>query len=183
MKAAFRIAYSLLDKVAYFLNDYLALGIPETRVSFRGLWYDGQERARGLRVDLRSSENAPLRGLFWIAKDLFAKERGFVEAIEPEARELAAVRNHLEHKYLKLHLFGPPEPPQGDDRSDFDALAHSLDRGEFERKTLRLLQLGRTALLHLAMAVHAEERSRAGGKDASRILTQEIDVFQDDWKV
>jgi tetratricopeptide (TPR) repeat protein len=68
VKAAFRIAYSLLDKVAYFLNDYLALGIPETRVSFRGLWYDRQDRARGLRSDLGGAENAPLKGLFWIAK-------------------------------------------------------------------------------------------------------------------
>ena len=33
MKMAFRMAYSLLDKVAYFLNDHLALGVPERKVN------------------------------------------------------------------------------------------------------------------------------------------------------
>lgn len=35
IKTAFRNAYSLLDKVAYFVNGYWQLGIPERSVSFR----------------------------------------------------------------------------------------------------------------------------------------------------
>ncbi len=34
MKTAFRMAYSLFDKIAFFLNHYLHLSIPEKKVSF-----------------------------------------------------------------------------------------------------------------------------------------------------
>jgi hypothetical protein len=65
------MAYSLLEKVSYFLNHYLALGIPERRTGFRSFWYDGQERQRGLRPEFDACDNWPLRGLFWLSKDLF----------------------------------------------------------------------------------------------------------------
>ena len=38
-KLAFRSAYSLLDKIAFFLNDYLKLGVPLGAVSFRSIWF------------------------------------------------------------------------------------------------------------------------------------------------
>ncbi len=37
VKAAFRIVYSLFDKIAYFLNEYLNLSIPQRNVTFRTL--------------------------------------------------------------------------------------------------------------------------------------------------
>ncbi|AWL96811.1 LA2681 family HEPN domain-containing protein [Bradyrhizobium ottawaense] len=49
-KLAFRSAYSLLDKVAFFLNDYLKLGIPLAAVSFRSLWFEKRGSAT-LRPD------------------------------------------------------------------------------------------------------------------------------------
>ena len=55
MKAAFRMAYSLFDKIAYFLNEYLRLGIPERNVSFRTLWYEDQQKKKGLKRSSTSS--------------------------------------------------------------------------------------------------------------------------------
>ena len=113
---AFRMAYSLLDKVAFFLNHYLALGIPERNVSFRSFWYAGQERQRGLRPEFDACDNWPLRGLFWLSKDLFENAPEFRECLEPDAQELDSVRNHAEHKYLKLHenlWSGPTDEGQG----------------------------------------------------------------------
>ena len=40
VKTAFRCAYSLLDKVAYFVNDYWQLGISEEKVNFRSVWVE-----------------------------------------------------------------------------------------------------------------------------------------------
>ena len=40
VRTSFRIAYSLLDKVAFFLNAYLALNIPLGQVSFGRVWRD-----------------------------------------------------------------------------------------------------------------------------------------------
>lgn len=103
VKMAFRMAYSLLDKVAYFLNEYLGLRIPETQVSFKKVWYEGK-KPHGLRLDIQHLENMSLLGLFWLSKDLFERDLGFRDAIEPDARELETIRQNLEHKYLKLHM-------------------------------------------------------------------------------
>lgn len=54
--AAFRIAYSIFDKIAYFLNDYMGLGIPENKVYFRTIWYAGKRELRpefGSEMNLR----------------------------------------------------------------------------------------------------------------------------------
>ncbi|MFH0793556.1 MAG: LA2681 family HEPN domain-containing protein, partial [bacterium] len=70
MKAAFRVAYSLFDKIAFLLNEYFCLHIPEKDVKFRTLWYKRQARAKGLRCEFKERANYPLRGLFWLSKDL-----------------------------------------------------------------------------------------------------------------
>ena len=184
VKLAFRIAYSLLDKVAYFLNDYLEIGIPEKRVSFRGLWYNGQDAKRGLCTNLHRPYNAPLKGLFFLAKDLYEKDSGFTEAMDPDARELADIRNHLEHKYFKLHLFRPPRResnffcPLG-----FENLAYSMDRADFQRRTVRLLLTAREALIYLSQVVHVEEHKKKPERaEEKRNASIQMDVWEDDWK-
>lgn len=180
VKAAFRTAYSLLDKAAYFLNDYLKLGIPEMRVSFRTVWYEGQERKRGLRKEFAKRPNWPLRGLFWLSKDLYEPAPGFREAVEPDAEKLAEIRNHLEHKYLKIHdmLVARPSPdPLA------DSLAFSVARRDFEAKALRLLKMARAALIYLSLAVHGEERRKAAERGEKPILPMFLDRWEDDWKL
>ncbi|MDQ3624980.1 MAG: LA2681 family HEPN domain-containing protein, partial [Verrucomicrobiota bacterium] len=104
LKLAFRACYSLLDKIAFLLNAYLRLAIPEKRVSFRGLWYDAQEKKKGVRQEFRTLPNWPLRGLYWLGKDLYEDAPEFRAGIDPDAERLSEIRNHLEHKYFKLHL-------------------------------------------------------------------------------
>ena len=43
VRASLRMAYSLFDKMGYFLNGYLGLGIEPHRVNFRTMWYQGQD--------------------------------------------------------------------------------------------------------------------------------------------
>ena len=61
-KAAYRIAYSVFDKIAFFLNAYLDLNLDESRVYFRGVWYVNGYRNFGIRPELDRSDNWPLRG-------------------------------------------------------------------------------------------------------------------------
>ncbi len=125
INAAYRIAYGLSGKVALFLDQYLSLGIPEGRLAFDTLWYNGQLRAEGLRPEFASRRNWPLRGLFWLSKELF-----------------------------------PCGGAAGAGSLIVDDPLYGFRRGEFEARTLRALKLVRSALLYLAMAVHAEERGR-----------------------
>lgn len=161
LRIAYRMAYSVLDKVAYFLDHYLDLKIPERSINFRTLWWNDNDAKKGVREIFRRSENAAFRGLFWLSKDLFDRE--MLDTMEPEARKLADLRNHLEHKYVKVH-----EWLVGDrDTTDLfhDTKAHSITRNDLDGKTLRLTQLVRSALIYLTLGMHQEERKRVAGQD------------------
>ncbi|BCO26459.1 hypothetical protein MIZ03_1342 [Rhodoferax lithotrophicus] len=159
VKVAFRMAYSTLDKIAYFLNHYLALGIPEKRVSFRTIWRDKDNGP--VRDYFAKSENWPFRGLFWLSKDLF--EEDMRDSTEPDSRALADLRNHLEHKYVKVHDMVMPTRSATD--PFYDTLAHVISRSDLERRTLRLIQLVRSALIYLSLGMHREEQARGKGKE------------------
>ena len=179
VKIAFRLAYSILDKIAYFLNEYLDLKIPLKSVTFRTFWYKNLEKKKGLRSEFLDRRNWSLRGLFWLSKDLYENEPMFRAALEPDAQELAEIRNHLEHKYLKVHEFGALEPELRE-----DSLAYSIGRSEMVEKTLNMLKMARSALVYLILAIHTEElareRARDGNTKAAEIF---IDTFDDSWKL
>ena len=183
VKMAFKVAYSLFDKIAYFLNNYLNLSIPENKVYFKRFWYKSGEKNKGLRREFQHRENWPLRGLFWLSKDLFENKPGFENAIQPDAQKISEIRNHLEHKYFKLHdEFCDPSFLKlcGLD----DTLSYSIYRPDFYDKTLRILKMVRSALIYLPLAVYCEEliRSKERGKD-SKIFAAKLDLFDDEWKI
>ncbi len=145
------------------------------------MWYVNADWKQGIRPELDRSENWPLRGLYWLAKDLFDKD--FHDVTEPEAQTLYAIRNQLEHRYLKVHeIYSPPASPTAADRMWIDDLAYSIQREDFEAKTLRVLRHARAGLVYLSLAMHREERRRAKGKDDARTVPMELDVWEDDWK-
>ncbi len=180
-RTAFRLAYSLFDKIGFFLNDYLELGIEPTQVSFRSLWHNPQKRSdpkpKTLRNRFVDYKNRPLRGLFWLSKDLF--DAHFLSCMEPDAADLNTIRNHLEHKYLHLHLEWAPSAAS---RSSANELGYALSRADFQAKTLRVLQLSRAALIYLSLAVHREETMRHGSKSDSLVGQMVLDTWDDDWK-
>jgi tetratricopeptide (TPR) repeat protein len=181
VKVAFRMAYSTLDKIAYFLNHYLTLGIPEKEVSFRTIWRESDKvkgKGKGaVRDRFAKSDNWPFRGLFWLSNDLFEKD--MQDSIEPEAQALAELRNHLEHKYVKVHEMLLPSKSAGD--PFHDTLAYAITRSDLERRTLRLIQLVRAALIYLSLGMHREEQKRAKDKEGLT-ATMPLDPWRDKWK-
>lgn len=176
IKTAFRLSYSILDKIAFFLNEYLSLGVKQNQVSFRTFWYESRDRKKGLRSEFINRENWALRGLFWLSKDLYEDKEMFRESIEPDAQELAVIRNHLEHKYLKVHEFGKPVGMFIE-----DSLAFSIGRKEISSKTLQILKMARSSLIYLILAVNKEEKERSKNYNG-KIGEILIDTFEDDWK-
>ena len=164
VKTAYRITYSLFDKIAFFLNDYAKLGVDPRQVYFRTIWYEIPRDAKsGIRNTFDQSRNLPLRGLYWLAKDLF--DTALHDVMEPEAKALYAIRNHLEHSYLKIHEILLPKSQGTDyDAAWSDRLAYSVQRSDFENKALHVLRLARAALIYLCFGMHREELRRAEGK-------------------
>jgi len=177
VKFALGAAYSLFDKMAFFLNYYLELGIPARQVSFRGFWYRSQKPDKGLKPEIERRENWPLRGLYWVAKDLYDPAPEFREAMEPEAREIDTTRNHSEHKYLRVHDDLWPEltaMANGPSSMPADA-SFSIGCEMLIQRTLRVTKLARSALMYLAFAVHAEEgRKQSERGPGEKILSLPI---------
>ena len=179
VKMAFRGAYAVFDKIAFFLNAYLDLGHSERQVSFRTLWYV-KGKGRELHPAWDGLANWPLRGLFWLSKDIF--DDTLRSSTEPDARYLHELRNHMEHKFVSVHdgflrAVSPNEVQPAKD-GIFDI---SVD--DLMAKTLRQLKLARAAIIYLSLGVDAEEQRRVRGRDADRIGTPMIlDTWEDDWK-
>jgi len=154
-KIAFRTCYSILDKMAFLLNDYLQLAIPQEKVYFKSLWYNNNKKE--LRDFFKTSNNWALRGLYWLSKDIFEKGDDFNNVIEPEAKELDVLRNHIEHKALKIISTSIKSSFEYQEEKD---IAYTITREEFEKKTLKLLSLVRSALIYLSLAINQEEQKR-----------------------
>lgn len=185
VKACFTIIYSIFDKISFLLNHYFKLHIPDRKVSFRTFWYVDQNKTKPLRSELTSNFNWPLRGLFWLSKDIFEQKEGFRESIDPEAEEINTIRNHIVHKYLKVHdelLWN--NSPYEIEKFLTDKLAYSVKRSDLEGKTLKLLKLIRASLVYLSLGIHVEERHRSQERDEEVIIPPiSIDIWEDDWKV
>jgi len=185
IKVAFRLLYSIFDKLAYFINAYWKLGMPEKQINFHSIWTQkGKNGKPSLRDQFDGYENLPMRGLFWISKDILGNDSLLKDSLDPDAQGLREIRNHLEHKYFKVHdaiwsaeMFSP-------EHFDFfkDSLACSIKRNDLEAKTLRLLKLAREGLIYLSLAVHREEYLRKEKSGVATVMPMELQSWDDDWK-
>lgn len=181
MRMAFRMAYSLFDKIAFFLNAYLEIDRTPTKVNFRTIWYEQKDKQPSLLSRFTASENWPLRGLFWLSKDFFEEE--FQNVTEPDAKALATIRHHLEHKYLQLHeSWAENVRTHRNQELIAKRPAYALSRDEFSARTLRLLQLVRGALIYLSLAVYREEQLRAQASESHLTISMPLSLWEDDWK-
>lgn len=77
IKTALRTAYSLLDKVAWFLDEYFfrktGAGAKD-RVYFQSVWHENNRCKRELKPAFRDRKNWPLRGLYSLRNDFFLRK-------------------------------------------------------------------------------------------------------------
>ncbi len=155
IKITFRMCYSIFDKIGYLLNDYLNLGFKPDKVSYRSIWnvYDKKTKSYKLNPKIVQTQNWAFRGLYWLSKDLFEKNKEFSSCIEPEAQELAQIRNFIEHKSFKIIDFGQ--------KGILDnGLTYVIERTEFEQKTLNLMKLVRACMIYLSLGINLEEKKK-----------------------
>ena len=141
-KVAFRSAYSILDKIAMFLNEYYDLGKDQRRLNFRTVWHEGKDI--NSRIPQR---NWRLRGLYALSLDLFDNE--FKETALPHAELLKDVRNAAEHRFLQVYEDGTVF------RSD--DITTRVAYSELYRLALRMLKISRAALIYLSLSMYHQE--------------------------
>ena len=175
-KLAFRMAYSLFDKIAFFINDYFKVGLSENQVSFRSVWHQRGGNPISLKAVFRNRHNWPLRGLFWLSRDLY--EPAFQEASDPDAEGLAHLRNHLEHKYCQVNEdLGIKYSEIATSRKD-SPLGLRIGRDILDSKGLHILKLARAALIYLSLAVHREETARNATRKPSLVASMPLSIWE-----
>ncbi|HEX4029203.1 MAG TPA: LA2681 family HEPN domain-containing protein [Terracidiphilus sp.] len=153
LRAAFRIAFSLLDKIAGFINAYYKLGMDAKRVDIRNIWHT---KKGDLRPELLKKENIALRGLYWLALDIIGDEPADQDSIAPQAVELKHLRNLLEHRSLVVREMNAHDPM---------GVVETVKLADFEEHALYILKLARSALMYLAFSMRKEELDRSSKGD------------------
>jgi hypothetical protein len=148
LRASFRIAFGLLDKIAGFINAYYQVGMDPKRVDIRNIWHTNKGEVRPQFLD---KENLALRGLYWLALDIIGDDPADQDSIAPEAAELKRLRNLLEHRCLVLR--------EMDDDSPMGAV-ETTAREDFEEHAMHILSLARSAIMYLAFSMRKEELDR-----------------------
>ena len=173
LRSAFRSSYAIFDKISLFLNDYFNIGLEPRDVTFRRVWSKQEKRGEfEIRKQFQNYPNLPLRGLYFLSKDLFDKD--FTEISEPDAYDLVKLRQQLEHRFLSLQYFVMDESTETHQIISID---------EFENKALRLLKMAREALIYMSLAMHREETMRSeasenNDKAGIPLVSQPIDSFR-----
>jgi hypothetical protein len=154
VRTAFRIAYSLLDKVAFLVDRYWALGKKQDRISFKNVWM--VENGTRLLPQFEKHDNLPLRGLFWLSKELFDDQ--LKQTTAADARELHSIRNALEHTYLRVSEgWAKPLTIDGTNNIGFGI---AIGSDELEAKAIRIMRMARSAIFYVTFAIGGEERKK-----------------------
>jgi hypothetical protein len=132
VKTSFKVFYDILDKIAYFINDYLELGISEKEISFPQLWYT---KKKTICKKIEDTKNLSLNALFNIHKDF---ENGPYE-------KLKRTRHALTHRFVNIKA----SQTQQDEEN--------MTEDELVNRTLELAKIVRGAIIYLLHFIYVEE--------------------------
>jgi len=134
LKVAFNGFYNILDKIAYFLTDYLVLDIRRHDIYFRSVWFKGNISEKLIRPKILSTNNLSLNALYSLSRDF---ENGCHE-------NLMSVRHALTHRFINIRNYQPENNENMSENSLFES-------------TLELAIASRNAILYLLQFVYIEE--------------------------
>jgi hypothetical protein len=151
LKAAFTLAYSVLDKLAVFVGRYLTIENAD-RTDFDRLWHEDGDVSK-LRCAICKTGNRLLYGLFDMSRDLDAQSGYF--------SQLRRFRNLLTHRYLVLHT-----ESRGLWRTEIDGDKYHVSYRDFAESTVELLRLARAAIVNTMLYVASEQHAKHRGVGA-----------------
>ncbi|MBA0233261.1 hypothetical protein D7Y50_03750 [Stenotrophomonas maltophilia] len=175
VKTAYRAAYSLLDKVAYFVRDRWEIDAKRKSADFARLWRTEAKKnvASVIRPEFENSQNIWLRALYSLSEDIFNED--VRSNASPDAQELHVVRNALEHRFFKI-VWSRSECDEAS--MHHDRLSEQMTLDEFQGKAKRVLTMARSAIVYLCLAMHRAE-VQCVEKNSARSVSFEVDHIPD----
>lgn len=173
-KSSFRALYSLLDKIAYALNEYLSLGVASNNVSFKDIWYFDKKK-RTLRKEITAYDTVySLAGLLFIRNDIYGGDEYYLQ--DEDTLRLKAVRNAMEHRAIII---------TDDGTYDDSGVALKMSRSEFEETAMALIRTVRQAIFcFVNMVNHIEYDKKQSIKKAGQmVIPQAVPTMEDEEKI
>ena len=173
LKCVYKTLFGILDKIAYFLNEYFDLGIQNRDINFKSIWQSKKLGKNGYEYKntLDTSNNFALASLYWIQREL---EKSDDKYASPEFTRMKEVRNSLEHRYTIVTMF----TKQVSEIKKND-VAMYISESELYELTLNLLQIVREAIICIVLCVNVEEAKKIeklnGKIVAEPFIVHEID--------
>lgn len=162
LKSSFHIAYSMLDQICFFVNDFWHLGLSEREADASHVY----------KSKNYPKENVALMSLYWVLCEFFEKY-GYAEV--PYEKNLSILRHALEHKYVKIHK----NEWNKEMEMERDSFYH-ISEERLREQILRLLELSREALMYLVYAIGIEESKKE--KHGISVPMRLMD-YPDEWKM
>lgn len=134
LRTSYKVFYDILDKIAFFINDYLNLGIAERRINFTSIWYSDVKK-RLLRTRIVNTENICLSAIYNIHTELSIGDHTV----------LRDIRNMITHRFLKIKMYNNADE------------STAIEEKEFYDYTTQLATLVRSAIIYLLFFVDLEE--------------------------
>ena len=153
LRTAFKSAYSLFDRIGFFINQYYQVGLPPAKVSFKNVWKSELRNEKGDMyytvshpiVDTHK-KNPLVKAMYWLQKDFFEKKT--MNITSPSAEPIFQMRNDMEHNCLRTGIDGCC--------ADFTKYT-SCDI--IEDNTYKLLHLARELIIYLCLSISYELRT------------------------
>lgn len=139
-KSSLAIAFNILDKISVFLAMNLGLSVNLRSVSFRSVWYEGNDHRKGVvRQEILEKNDPNLFALLDMARDL---ESG-------NGKQWVGLRNAITHHHLVVHdwILHVGEYSEASEHIHFDRLVLN---------SIELLQFVKSALIYLASYLSQE---------------------------
>ena len=162
-RTAFRVSYSILDKIAFFMNEYLDLGFPENRIYF--YLFSPLHRKNKLEK-LYPIQNPYLAAILDLATDF---TNGHFEKI-------SKLRNALEHRFKSVHIF---DIPQNDVEEEN---INKMTTKEFRELLVEFLVIVKSAIFYLALFIDWEEKKKVKEKGDHKLVPIRLHELKDELK-
>jgi len=152
IKAAFKSFYDILDKISFFINDYLKLGIQESKINFRKIWYRNPKQ-KEIHDQIKEVENFSLNAIYDIYQDF---ESGRYE-------KLRKSRNALTHRFVNIRVLQDKEDEE------------NMHKDTLFEQALELGKIVRNSIIYLMHFVYIEESKK---KEKSKNKLIQIPAFE-----
>lgn len=158
IKSSFRILFSMLDKIGFFVNDYWNIGLNEKKADAFHI----------CKASNYPKDNSALVALYWVFCEFFETYGNAETAYE---KDISILRNAMEHKFVKVH----ESNWKRELKLESDSFYH-ITEDKLRKYTIRLIQIAREAIIYLVYAIGIDENRK---EDSERAVMMQVLDFPD----